>query len=89
MREEKNRLLRSDLDGKFGMSEMEDAALVILKLIVPRKNVAKRIILEHFNTNSERIGFLHLLNYGWLKRSTYNGTFRVTSAFLHQVGWWK
>lgn len=58
----------------FGMREMEEAAKV-----VEAKGCSVR--LADFTTDETRIGFLHLIEGGFLERWLYNGSFVPNHSF--------
>lgn len=68
----------NELQGKFGMFEMELAASVIKAKHAP-------VTLEDFNMEQQRIGFLHLLCHGWMEPHIYNGVFVGNKEFWEKV----
>lgn len=81
-------------DNLFGMVEMEMAAEVIVKKIQIHNEIKKKqetqysvtpIYLSDFKNDKEQIGFLHLIEYGYLRRFVYNGEFTITAKFAKRI----
>ncbi len=72
------------LQGVFGMSEMEDAAKRIIELSGDSLG-KQRVSINCMRTDSERTGFVELIHNGWMGHGTYNGEFYPNSSFLDRI----
>ena len=69
-----------ELQGRFGMFEMEVAAARIIDLLKDEHKYW--VIYEDFIDNKQAmVGFCELLHGGWLERSIYNGSYCPSEQF--------
>lgn len=64
--------------GKLGMHEMELAAARI-------KEHGHVVGIDDMKSALERVGFVNLAYYGWLKKGNYNSEFVPTDALLEKL----
>lgn len=83
-----------DLSGCFGMYEMERAAEIIVKRgeacgwkrFTPDGPMDMSICPEDFIEDKQSlIGFVELVDRGWLTHGTYNGQWHVNFLFMERV----
>ena len=81
--------LPSQLNGAFGMCEMEHAALLVLRKAVRIRSWDIVVSLKDFPGHAEQVGFLNLLRYGWLEPNPQNpsahGEFGLSEGFIDRV----
>ena len=79
--------LPANLNSTFGMSEMEDAAMVILKKVIEKGKWNALLTIDDFSHDSyATTGFLNLLAFGWLKPSwKYNSAFVLRKRFVRRL----
>jgi hypothetical protein len=75
--------MKNDLMGKFGMSEMEYAAMRILSIL---RSGRRSFMLGDMNEHEEKMGFLHLLYGQWLIPLYPNSLWGVSKEFLERAG---
>ncbi len=73
----------SDLTGKFGMHEMEMAAVRVLTILHSGRRAFGYGDMEG---HDEQIGFMHLLYGQWLVPLYPNSLWGVDKAFLERAG---
>lgn len=71
-----------NLQGKFGMLEMEDAAKEIIKITAG--DLTKPFSADMI---SARVGIIELAHHGWLTKDNciYNGQFKVHEDFIKRI----
>lgn len=76
--------LKDNLNGVFGMVEMEEAAKRIIQLC--SKTWEQQFSITSFTASGwEMNGFVELLYSGWLEHGDYNGSFLVHKNFIKRV----
>jgi hypothetical protein len=71
--------------GCLGMYEMELAAQAIVRKCNELKTWCVQFSYEDFATDLEKVGFLCLLHYSWLKPGVYNGLFMPTAMLIQRL----
>lgn len=75
-----------NLDGVFGMFEMEVAARRIISKCQAAGTWSTPIVYEDFPDEREKNGFLCLIFYGWFRMLVEKGVFYVDGAFIKTIG---
>lgn len=79
--------LPADLLSTFGMTEMEKAAMIILKQVIEKKKWNALFSIHDFEHDKYAVtGFLNLLAFGWMKASwKYNSAFVLRRRFVKRL----
>lgn len=74
-----------NLDGAFGMCEMEEAAKVILTRCAEAKTWVTGTVYESMTTELQRLGFIRLIYHNWLQAGYHKAPYYVTQDFIERL----